>query len=69
MGLAELVDRLSIVNIKLAKVKDQQARMGSTMILADLAKQDIALCTERARLKRAIDALYGRISGEVKLYG
>jgi hypothetical protein len=69
VGLGELVDRLSIVNLKLFKVKDEQATSPNFMRLAKLAQDDIALCTERARLKVAIDALFGRVSGEVKLYG
>lgn len=59
------------MNCKLFKVKELQAQPIHNNIdkMQALIHNDIYLCTERARLKQAIDALYGRISGEVKLYG
>lgn len=53
----ELVDRLTIVNIKLFKIKDIQANpLTSKEKLAESAKKDVALCAERNRLKNALTA-------------
>ena len=56
LSLGELIDRLSIVNFKLYRLKDTV--MNSTddkEFLARAAIDDVALVMERSRLKRCID--------------
>jgi len=57
VGFAELIDKLTICNLKLFKVKDLQADLdpNDTALAYDLIKKDIALCKERSLLKGAID--------------
>jgi len=82
ISFGELVDKLSICNLKLFKIKDLQASIDareSGMAIAYI-KQDIALCKERSQIKRAIDQklreiIKSQLSGtddfvaEEKLYG
>lgn len=82
IGMGEIVDRLSIVNIKLFKLKDAQKMSQDERHLAWLAVQDVKLVEERARLKKCIDEktltimtrvksgdVAGGINDEVKTYG
>ncbi len=82
LTIGELVDRLTIVNIKLFKLKDYQ--LGANLLNIDLAlsaKADVNLVKERANLKKTItekicDMIareYNKIdrpdADEVKMYG
>jgi len=82
IGMGELIDRLSIVNIKLFKLKDLQKTETDLKILADSCKKDVALCEERNRLKSCIDSKLlsiinkilngdkaGGLNKEIKYYG
>lgn len=83
ISLGELVDRLSIVNIKLFNLKDEtMLRKDDEEFKAWSAEQDVYLVMERARLKRCIDQKIismferftqgdetGGYNKEVKLYG
>jgi hypothetical protein len=82
ISLGELVDRLSIVNIKLFVIKNFQKNCHDEKLLAQSAKDDVRLVEERARLKRCVDekvikmihrALSGRedtgFNPEAKRYG
>jgi hypothetical protein len=55
MTLGELIDRLTIVNLKLFKLKDLQAASTAGVSLALSAKADVSLCKERSNLKAAIN--------------
>ena len=55
LSLGELTDRLTIVNIKLYKLKDDVMVSEDDSFKAWAAKQDVYLVMERARLKRCID--------------
>jgi hypothetical protein len=55
LTLGELVDRLTIVNLKLFKLKDMQATSTTGVSLALSAKADVSLCKERSNLKAAIN--------------
>jgi len=55
LTFGELVDRLTIVNLKLFKLKDMQFTSTSGVSLALSAKADVALCKERSNLKAAIN--------------
>jgi len=81
--MGELVDRLSIVNFKLFKLKDTvMQRKDDSNFCAWASVEDVKLCKERSRLKNALDeklvAMIQRINsgdnsggfnGETKLYG
>jgi hypothetical protein len=54
MSIGELVDRLTIVNLKLFKMKDMQSSSMDGIALALSAKADVNLCKERSNLKNAI---------------
>ena len=57
ISFGELVDKLTICNNKLFKVKDQQADLKEeeSDLAIELVRKDIALCKERSQIKRAID--------------
>lgn len=76
---SELVDKLSIVNVKLYMVKEKQSQIredASKSELMSLIKQDLALCRERSALKKQIDAALSNaiktgsvtVTNEVKQY-
>lgn len=81
LTIGELVDRLTIVNIKLFKLKDYQQSSNDGVGLARSAKADVELCRERSNIKNAItekildmaSKVYNQMersdSNEVKLYG
>lgn len=82
VSFGELVDRLTIVNIKLFNLKDAQQFGEDQKALAEMAKQDVCLVLERASLKICIDAKLlaiisrvndgdhtGGFNPEVKKYG
>ena len=83
LSFGELVDRLSIINFKLYKLKDEvMIRKNDTEFRAWASVEDVRLVEERARLKRCIDEKllsiikkirYGDDNGgfnpEVKNYG
>lgn len=81
--IGELIEKLSIANIKLFKVCDDKAKIAASPgdfskseIVAVISK-DINLCKQRAKLKNAIDQVINRsiMDGglssveEVKQYG
>lgn len=56
LSMGELVDRLSIVNFKLYKLKDEvMNRPEEDAFKAWASVEDVKLVRERARLKRCID--------------
>lgn len=56
LSMGELVDRLTIVNIKLYNLKNQvMRRQKDKEFCAAAAVEDVALVMERARLKKSID--------------
>ncbi len=56
VSVGDLIDKLSIVNCKLYTLKNQVAQNKSnTELCAALAAEDVFLCEERSRLRRAID--------------
>ena len=67
LSFGELVDRLSIINFKLYKLKDEvMDRLQDKEFGAWAAIEDVKLVRERARLKRCIDEkLISRISSVV----
>lgn len=81
--MGELVDRLSIVNFKLFKLKDVvMQKKDDKRFCAWASVEDVKLCKERSRLKNALDeklvAIIQRVkagdntggfNGETKLYG
>jgi len=81
--MGELVDRLSIVNFKLFKLKDTvMQRKDEKDFCAWASIEDVKLCRERSRLKNALDEKLvamiqkikngdntGGFNGETKLYG
>ena len=83
LSMGELVDRISIVNFKLYKLKDEvMDREGDEEFRAWASVEDVKLVMERARLKKCIDqkllATINRINAgdntggfnpEVKKYG
>lgn len=83
LSLGELTDRLSIINFKLYKLKDEvMLRLEDDQFKSWAAVEDVKLVRERARLKKAIDekllsviakVINGDKSGglnfEVKKYG
>lgn len=82
VSLGELIDRLSIVNIKLWRVKDLQANETDPEKVFQLTKNDIELCKERSLLKRALNRHLSHLvsahlrspeafpyNEEVKIYG
>lgn len=76
IGFGELVDRLTIVNIKLYNLKNEvMRRQSDEKFLASAAIKDIALVEERSRLKKCIDqylASYHSVpmtQNEIKSYG
>lgn len=83
ISMGELVDRLSIVNFKLYKLKDEvMDRQDDEKFKSWASVEDVKLVMERARLKRCIDEKLikiinrvnsGNVSGgfnpEVKKYG
>lgn len=83
ISMGELVDRLSIVNFKLYKLKDEvMDRQDDEKFKSWASVEDVKLVMERARLKRCIDEKLitiinrvnsGNASGgfnpEVKKYG
>jgi len=83
ISFGELVDRLSIINFKLYKLKDEvMTRKTDKEFKAWASVEDVKLVEERARLKRCIDEklIYiikkvqggdetGGFNSEVKNYG
>lgn len=83
LSLGELIDRLSIVNFKLYKLKDEvMNRTNDESFKSWASVEDVKLVKERAKLKRCIDTkliytlnrvINGDTSGgfnpEVKKYG
>jgi hypothetical protein len=81
--MGELVDRLSIVNFKLFKLKDTvMQRKDDAEFCAWASVEDVKLCRERSRLKNALDEKLvamianvlkgdqsGGFNGETKIYG
>ena len=81
--MGELVDRLSIVNFKLFKLKDTvMQKKEDKHFCAWASVEDVKLCKERSRLKNALDeklvAMIQRVktgdnsggfNGETKIYG
>ena len=81
--MGELVDRLSIVNFKLFKLKDTVMQKKDDKDFCSWASvEDVKLCRERSRLKNALDEklsaiiqrvkegdIKGGFNGETKLYG
>ena len=81
--MGELVDRLSIVNFKLFKLKDTvMQKKDDKDFCAWASVEDVKLCRERSRLKNALDEklvamiqrvrngdIKGGFNGETKLYG
>ena len=81
--MGELVDRLSIVNFKLFKLKDTVMQKKDDEKFCSWASvEDVKLCKERSRLKNALDEKLvaiiqkikngdntGGFNGETKLYG
>ena len=81
--MGELVDRLSIVNFKLFKLKDMvMQKKEDKNFCAWASVEDVKLCKERSRLKNASDEKLvaiikkikngdstGGFNGETKLYG
>ncbi len=56
LSMGELVDRLTIVNIKLYNLKNEVMRkQKDKAFCAKAAVEDVALVMERARLKKCID--------------
>lgn len=56
ISMGELVDRLSIVNFKLYKLKDEvMLRSDDEQFRSWASVEDVKLVMERARLKRCID--------------
>ena len=55
LSLGELTDRLTIVNIKLYKLKDDVMLSEDPTFKSWAAEQDVYLVMDRARLKRCID--------------
>lgn len=56
ISMAELIDRLSIVNYKLYCLKNEVAKRQDVDFCAWAAKEDIYLCRERSRLKNCINS-------------
>lgn len=83
LGFGELVDRLSIINFKLYRLKDEvMNRPNDEKFRAWASIEDVKLVEERARLKKCIDEKMlavisrvmsgdnrGGINSEVKKYG
>lgn len=83
LSMGELVDRLSIVNFKLYKLKDEvMTRPDDETFKSWASVEDVKLVRERARLKRCIDTKLlsiihkvnngeqdGGFNPEVKKYG
>jgi len=82
ISLGELVDRLSIVNFKLYKLKDDVMNSGDELFRSWASVEDVRLVEERSRLKKCIDQkilsminrvhsgdLCGGFNAEVKKYG
>lgn len=76
LSMGELIDRLTIVNLKLYNLKDEVIkRKEDQEFLAQAAIKDIYLVEERSRLKKAIDEkLIAMINNpafnpEIKSYG
>ena len=69
LSFGELVDRLSIVNLKLYNLKDDVARVmedGAHQYLGGwAAEEDVRLVKERARLKKCIDEKLFILIGKV----
>ena len=68
LSFGELVDRLSIVNLKLYNLKDSVAKkMKRKSLLKSgwAAEEDVRLVRERARLKRCIDEKLFILVGKV----
>jgi hypothetical protein len=56
ISMGELVDRLSIINFKLYKLKDEvMDRQDDELFKAWASVEDVKLVMERARLKKCID--------------
>lgn len=56
LGLGELIDRLTIVNIKLYDLKNEvMQRPNDSSFLAAASLKDVALVEERSRLKNCIN--------------
>ena len=81
--ISELIDRLSITNIKLFKVCDDKAKIAANPSafskdeVVEVVRKDIQLCKQRAKLKNAIDTALNEtimsggtsVTEEVKQYG
>lgn len=60
ISMGELIDRLSIVNLKLFDLKRRvMERQDDKEFLAQSAVVDVHLCKERSRLKNCIDVKLG----------
>jgi len=67
LSLGELVDRLSIVNFKLYKLKDEvMLRAEDEKFKSWASVEDVKLVRERARLKKCIDEKVLSIISRVK---
>lgn len=55
LSFGELVDRLSIINFKLYKLKDEVVDSEDIKFKAWASVEDVKLVEERARLKKCID--------------
>jgi hypothetical protein len=55
LGMGELIDRLTIVNIKLYELKDKVMQSEDQKFKAWAAERDVELCRLRALLKKCID--------------
>jgi hypothetical protein len=83
LSMGELVDRLSIINFKLYKLKDEvMLRLEDEKFKSWASVEDVKLVRERARLKKCIDEKLlstmakvfqgdksGGLNQEVKKYG
>ncbi len=63
ISMGELVDRLTIVNIKLYNLKNEVMDNKNKTFRAWAAEQDVYLVEERARLKKCIDE---KLKAEIK---
>jgi len=70
-NIGELIEKLAIANIKLYEVCDLKAKADTMTAeqLREMARKDVALCQERARLKNELNRLLGGTGDEVKSYG
>tara|TARA_Y100001951_G_C11140087_1_gene183143 strand:- start:135 stop:488 length:354 start_codon:yes stop_codon:yes gene_type:complete len=65
ISMGELVDRLTIVNIKLYNLKNEVMDSKDQTFRSWAAEQDVYLVEERARLKKCIDE---KLKAEIKRF-